>query len=237
MIIVGDIRCKGYVADSRTFLATIATESTTLSERRRPDKSRNWLNLWIGAGDFERHTLCAQAAKWRATSLDWRRLFALSRDLKLAIEDRLQYRRVSAAGTVAAPLVRPIKCADGPRNLAIPPTTGMPHRPASSDGQSSVFVSSNPIGLRYHLPKIARRYARLRLAIGAFGSAAVPTVSHRRRTVRHGPYWTKKRVAITEPLRHANSPQPDCRIYGCRSRPVSCGVAPPWQHRWLHGTC
>ena len=62
----------------------------------------------------------------------------------------------------------------------------MPHRPTSSDGQSSVFVSSNPIRLRYHLPKIARRYARLSLAIGGFGSAAVPTVSHRRRTVRHG---------------------------------------------------
>ena len=48
----------------------------------------------------------------------------------------------------------------------------MPHRPASSDGQSSVFVSLNPIGRRYHLPKIARRYARLGLAIGGLGSAA-----------------------------------------------------------------
>ena len=27
-------------------------------------------------------------------------------------------------------------------------TTGMPHRPASSDGRTAIFVSSNPIGLR-----------------------------------------------------------------------------------------
>ena len=44
-------------------------------------------------------------------------------------------------------------------NLAIPCTTGMPHRPSSSDGHTSIFVSSNPIGLRYRLSKCARRYA------------------------------------------------------------------------------
>jgi hypothetical protein len=71
-------------------------------------------------------------------------------------------------------------------NLAIPCTTGMPHRPSSSDGHTSIFVSSNPIGLRYRLSKCARRFAGLSLATGGFGSAAVPTVSHRRRTVRHG---------------------------------------------------
>ena len=64
--------------------------------------------------------------------------------------------------------------------------TDVPHRPSSSDGHTSIFVSSNPTGRRYRLSKCARRYAGLSLAIGGFGSAAVPTVSHRRRTVRHG---------------------------------------------------
>ena len=47
------------------------------------------------------------------------------------------------------------------RNLAIPRTTGMPHRPSSSDGHTSIFVPSNPTGRRYRLSRTARRYARL----------------------------------------------------------------------------
>jgi hypothetical protein len=34
----------------------------------------------------------------------------------------------------------------------------MPHRPASSDGRTAIFLSSNPIGLRYRLSQCARRY-------------------------------------------------------------------------------
>ena len=94
---------------------------------------------------------------------------------------------MSAAGTVSETLARLTRRTATARHLAIPRTTGMPHRPTSSDGQSSVFVFSNPIGRCYRLPKIARRYAGLSLAIGGLGSAAVPTVSHRRRTVRHDP--------------------------------------------------
>ena len=99
-----------------------------------------------------------------------------------------EYRDVSAAGTVGGTCAPITMGAYPSRHLAIPRTTGMPHRPSSSDGQSSVFVFSNPIGRCYRLPKIARRYAGLSLAIGGLGSAAVPTVSHRRRTVRHGFY-------------------------------------------------
>lgn len=100
----------------------------------------------------------------------------------------IEYRNASAAGTVTETCA-PIRMgANLARNLAIPRTTGMPHRPSSSDGQPSIFVSSNPIGRRYRLSKVARRCAGLSLAIGGFGSAAVPTVSYRRRTVRHGFY-------------------------------------------------
>jgi hypothetical protein len=91
---------------------------------------------------------------------------------------------------VLAPEYRraPTESAPAPAESNDPSTTGLPHRPSSSDGQTSVFVSSNPIGLCYRLPKFARRYACLSLAIGGFGSALVPIVSHRRRTVRHGFY-------------------------------------------------
>ena len=41
-----------------------------------------------------------------------------------------------------------MRSAIAPRYLPIPRTTGMPHRPSSSDGHTSIFVSSNPIGLR-----------------------------------------------------------------------------------------
>src|ERR1017187_1186967 len=101
---------------------------------------------------------------------------------------------MSAAGTVSETLARLTRRTATARHLAIPRTTGMPHRPSSSDGQSSVFVFSNPIGRCYRLPKIARRYAGLSLAIGGLGSAAVPTVSHRRRTVRHGFYRILKAI-------------------------------------------
>jgi len=93
---------------------------------------------------------------------------------------------MSAVGIVGGTPARLTECASTAPNLAIPDTTGMPHRPTSSDGQTSVFVSSNPIGRCYRLLKFARRYACLSLAIGGFGSAAVPIVSHRRRTARHG---------------------------------------------------
>jgi hypothetical protein len=55
---------------------------------------------------------------------------------------------VSAAGTVTKTRRASRGAMTLAWNLAIPRTTGMPHRPTSSDGQSSVFVSSNPIGLR-----------------------------------------------------------------------------------------
>jgi hypothetical protein len=101
---------------------------------------------------------------------------------------RLKYRDMSAAGTAGGTCAPITTGAEPARNLAIPRTTGMPHRPSSSDGHTSIFVSSNPIGLRYRLSKCARRCAGLSPAIGGFGSAAVPIVSHRRRTVRHGFY-------------------------------------------------
>jgi hypothetical protein len=101
---------------------------------------------------------------------------------------------MSAVGTVAETPARLTRRANITRNLLVSRTTSMPHRPSSNDGQSSVFVSSNPIGRRQRLPKIARRCARLSLAIGGFGSAAVPTVSHRRRTVRHGFYRIPERA-------------------------------------------
>jgi len=107
---------------------------------------------------------------------------------RIDIAHPLEYRVMSAAGTVAEPLARLTRRADITRNLAIPRTTGMPHRPTSSDGHTSIFVSSNPIGLRYRLSKCARRCACLSLPIGGFGSAAVPIVPHRRRTVWHGFY-------------------------------------------------
>ena len=93
---------------------------------------------------------------------------------------------MSAAGTVAGIHTRLMRRTIAARYLTISPTTGMPHRPSSSDGQTPVFVSSNPIGLCYRLPKFARRFAGLSLATGGFGSAVVPIVSYRRRTVRHG---------------------------------------------------
>jgi hypothetical protein len=55
---------------------------------------------------------------------------------------------MSAAGTIADLPPRLMRLAIAPRNLPTPPTTGMPHRPSSSDGHTSIFVSSNPIGLR-----------------------------------------------------------------------------------------
>lgn len=60
----------------------------------------------------------------------------------------LEYRDVSAAGTIAETLERLKRRTTITRNLAIPRTTGMPHRPASSDGHTSIFVSSNPTGRR-----------------------------------------------------------------------------------------
>ena len=71
--------------------------------------------------------------------------------LMTAIYRPLEYRAVSAAGTVGETHARLMRRANLARNLTIPRTTGMPHRPSSSDGQSSVFVFSNPIGLRYRL--------------------------------------------------------------------------------------
>jgi len=91
---------------------------------------------------------------------------------------------MSGSGTVAAIAPRFGNRAEIPRNLSISRTTGLPHRPASSDGQSPVFLSSNPIGRRYRLPELARRCAGLSPATAGLGSAAVPSVSHRRRTVR-----------------------------------------------------
>jgi len=82
------------------------------------------------------------------------------------------------------------------QSLPIPRTTGMPHRPTSSDGHTSILYPQNPIGLRYRLSKCARRFAGLSLAIGGFGSAAVPIVSHRRRTVRHGFYRIQKHTGL-----------------------------------------
>jgi hypothetical protein len=102
---------------------------------------------------------------------------------------------MSAAGTATATRAPFTTGAYPTRNLAIPRTTGMPHRPPPSDGQTSVFVSSNPIGRRYRLSKFARRCACLSIAIGGFGSAAVPIVSHRRRTVRHGFYRISNHTA------------------------------------------
>lgn len=58
----------------------------------------------------------------------------------------LEYRDMSAAGTVAETLARLMRGANITRSLATPRTTGMPRRPTSSDGQPSVFVSSNRIG-------------------------------------------------------------------------------------------
>jgi hypothetical protein len=104
---------------------------------------------------------------------------------------------VSAAGTGGGKLARLNRRANLAQSLPIPRTTGMPHRPTSSDGHTSIFVSSNPIGLRYRLSKCARRFAGLSLAIGGFGSAAVPIVSHRRRTVRHGFYRIPKTHGFT----------------------------------------
>src|SRR5580704_13013334 len=110
------------------------------------------------------------------------------RAASIALQITTGYRNLFAAGTAGVTPTHLMRRAIAPRYLSIPPTTGMPHRPSSSDGQTSVFVSSNPIGLCYRVPKFARRYAGLSLATGGFGSAAVPIVSHRRRTVRHGFY-------------------------------------------------
>ncbi len=59
--------------------------------------------------------------------------------------------------------------------LPIPPTTGMPHRPSSSDGQPPVFVSSNPSGRRYRFavgcPSLRLpqpRYRRLRFGCRSY---------------------------------------------------------------------
>jgi hypothetical protein len=92
-----------------------------------------------------------------------------------AIYRPLEYRAVSAAGTVGETHARLMRRANLARNLTIPRTTGMPHRPTSSDGQPSIFVSSNPIGraltlvegcpsLRWPQP----RYRRLRFGCRSY---------------------------------------------------------------------
>jgi hypothetical protein len=62
--------------------------------------------------------------------------------------NQVEYRSLSAAGTVGGTPPRLMRRAIATRYLPIPRTTGMPHRPSSSDGHTSIFVSSNPIGLR-----------------------------------------------------------------------------------------
>jgi hypothetical protein len=84
----------------------------------------------------------------------------------------MQYCGMSSAGTPVPTSTRRGHRAELPWNLSIPSTTLPPHRPSSSDGQSSIFVSSNPIGRRYRLSRTARRYARLSRPTGGFGSAA-----------------------------------------------------------------
>ena len=86
-----------------------------------------------------------------------------------------EYRDMSAVGTGAKALVRLTRRATTARNLAIPRTTGMPHRPASSDGHTSVFVSSNPIGLTLSLVEVCPslrwpqpRYRRLRFGCRSY---------------------------------------------------------------------
>src|SRR5580704_18114150 len=88
------------------------------------------------------------------------------RAASIALQITTGYRNLFAAGTAGVTPTHLMRRAIAPRYLSIPPTTGMPHRPSSSDGQTSVFVSSNPIGLCYRLPKFARRYACLSLATG-----------------------------------------------------------------------
>ena len=66
---------------------------------------------------------------------------------------------MSAAGTARDTCAPIMMGAEPARNLAIPRTTGMPHRPSSSDGHTSIFIFSNPAGRRYRLSKCARRYA------------------------------------------------------------------------------
>ena len=87
----------------------------------------------------------------------------------------IQYRHMSAAGTGGAPRCAKWQSARTAWNLAIPRTTGMPHRPTSSDGHTSIFVSSNPIGLRYRFVEVCPslrapqpRYRKLRFGCRSY---------------------------------------------------------------------
>jgi hypothetical protein len=118
-----------------------------------------------------------------------------------------KYLGVSAPGTAGGTCALITMGADHAPNLAIPRTTGMPHRPSSSDGHTSIFVSSNPTGRRYRLSKCARRYAGLSPLPRA--SVRLPFLSSLTAEGRCGmwrPYRAGKRVAIPEPVRHAISP-------------------------------
>src|ERR1039457_6901070 len=57
--------------------------------------------------------------------------------------------------------------------LPIPPTTGMPHRPSSSDGHTSIFLFSKPPRVRKRVSNCARRYAGLGLTTGGLGSGPI----------------------------------------------------------------
>ena len=110
----------------------------------------------------------------------------------------LKYLESSATGTVTGLPMRPIDRVSAKQNLSIPQPRVCRTVPRLATGTLRFSYPQTLSGLRYRLSKCARRFAGLSLAIGGFGSAAVPIVSHRRRTVRHGPIGprTEKRVAI-----------------------------------------
>jgi hypothetical protein len=61
-------------------------------------------------------------------------------------------------------------------NLSIPFTTGLPHRPTSSDGHTSIFLSSNPIERRYRRFRFRCRSYRLSSPKDASPNRAPPAI-------------------------------------------------------------
>jgi len=82
------------------------------------------------------------------------------------------------------------------RNLAIPRTTLMPHPSRVSDGTLRFSYPQTLSGYASACRVCRRKRASASLS-EAFGSAAFPIVSHRRRTVRHKPYLDPRTMSYT----------------------------------------